>query len=362
MKLCTFRMPTDPTPAETSASATARVGCVLQNESAQVVDVAALAQATLKHPTAGWDSTSSQTRVAALLAASSSMLSLLQAGPAIFSTLRERIEQIQTDPPPELCMPLERVTLLAPLPRPASLRDCMAFEGHLVQSTRGGLRMLYPRLGRLESALRTTLGISLIRAPKLFRQLPVFYKGNPASVVGPGATVRWPAYSQRLDYELEVALILFETPANVRAEVVSQYIAGYTVFNDFSARDTQLEEMTLRLGPARGKDFDTGNVLGPFLVTPDEVGELRALKARAWINEQLVSDSSLQTLQFTPEEIVAFVAEETRLEAGSVIGLGTVPGGCGLEHGTWLGPGDTIRLEVERIGALSNRVEGPRGR
>lgn len=363
MRLCTYLGPnelktTGSDPARELHAA--RLGVVHPRDPERILDVAILVRQYME------TSASSDARALdPLHMGSSSLLALLQAGPAAFSLLRRLLDRLDEHPGALPSLSLREIRLLSPLPRPASLRDCMAFEQHLVQSTRGGLKLLAPKLGAMEQFLRKRLGISVVRVPALFHSLPVFYKGNPASVVGPDAIVRWPRYTRLLDYELELALILFETPPNTSEDSAAACIAGVTLFNDFSARDTQLTEMKLRLGPARGKDFDTGNALGPFLVTLDELGGLpafkaiRALKAKAWIGERLVTDSGLASLQFSPEQIVSFVAEETRLEAGAVIGLGTVPGGCGLEHGIWLKPGDTITLEVEGVGRLSNRIQGP---
>jgi 2-keto-4-pentenoate hydratase/2-oxohepta-3-ene-1,7-dioic acid hydratase in catechol pathway len=232
----------------------------------------------------------------------------------------------------------------------------MAFREHFQQALRGGAAMKYPLAARADAFLRKFLGIKLIRVPKLFEELPVYYKGNPASVVGTGAVVEWPAYSSLLDYELEVAVVIHRQGRDLSEAEVRDCIGGYLIFNDFSARDAQVREMDLRLGPAKGKDFDTGNSLGPWLVTPDEVGDLRLLRAQARVNGELWTDSSLSSLEFSVERILSYISQAETLYPGDVIGLGTVPNGCGMEHGRWLKDGDLVELSVDRLGTLSNRV------
>lgn len=292
-----------------------------------------------------------------------SMLALLNAGPTGFDSVRRLLAAVRALTPSEhetlaadgVVLRLDQLRLGPPVPRPASLRDCMAFELHFLQAMRGGARLTLPRIAQLD-ALTRKVGLPLIRTPKLFRELPAYYKGNPASVIGPDEVVQWPAYSQRMDYELEVGLFIYQTGKSLSPQQALQHIAGYTIFNDFSARDAQLQEMKLRLGPAKGKDFDTGNAMGPWLVTPDEVGNPSDLRCRAYINGTQVTDSSTRTLQFPVEEILRYISQNETLYPGDFIGLGTVPNGCGMEHGRFLEAGDTVRLEVDKLGSLQNQL------
>ena len=292
-----------------------------------------------------------------------SMMALLKAGPAGFDQVRRLkaaaeapgLAALEALEVPGLVYGLGQVRLGPPVPRPASIRDCMAFELHFLQAMRGGARLTLPLVAQLD-ALTRKVGLPLIRIPKLFRELPAYYKGNPASVIGPDDTVRWPAYSQCMDYELEVGLFIFQTGTSLSPQQALQHVAGYTLFNDFSARDAQLKEMNLRLGPAKGKDFDTGNAMGPWLVTPDEVGNPADLTCRAFINGKLVTQSSTRTLQFPVEEILRYISQNETLYPGDFIGLGTVPNGCGIEHGRFLEAGDTVRLEVDTLGTLQNQI------
>lgn len=213
--------------------------------------------------------------------------------------------------------------LLAPVPRPPAIRDFYAFERH-VRSARAqrGLEM----------------------APEWYR-LPVFYFSNPAAVSGPEEEVAFPPESSAWDYELEAAAIV---GAGGR-------IAGFTVMNDWSARDLQKMEMAVGLGPAKGKDFATS--LGPVLVTLDELGDLR-LEMTARVNGEERSRGNLGDLHWPWAELAAHAARNTRLRSGDVLGSGTVGTGCILEHGDgrWLRPGDVVELEIERVGVLRNPV------
>jgi 2-keto-4-pentenoate hydratase/2-oxohepta-3-ene-1,7-dioic acid hydratase in catechol pathway len=223
------------------------------------------------------------------------------------------------------------VRLLAPLPRPASLRDFLAFEVH----TRAGF-------ARRQEPV-----------PEAWYRMPVYYKGNARSIVGPDADVRWPRYTEQLDYELELACVIGRRGRDVSAEEAGRLIAGYTVMNDWSARDIQRAEMTVRLGPAKGKDFATS--LGPVLVTPEEL-DARDLRMIARVNGEVWSDGNSGTSHWTFPQMIAHVAQDEDVLPGDVLGSGTVGGGCGLELDRWLRPGDVVELEIEGIGILRNRV------
>jgi fumarylacetoacetate (FAA) hydrolase len=181
-------------------------------------------------------------------------------------------------------------------------------------------------------------------APEWY-QLPVFYFSNPAAVHGPDDTIPFPAESSAWDYELEAAVVI---GAEGR-------IAGFTILNDWSARDLQKMEMAVGLGPAKGKDFATS--LGPVVVTPDELGDLR-LEMVARVNGEERSRGNLGDINWSWDELVAHAGRNTLLVAGDVLGSGTVGTGCILEHadGRWLRPGDEVELEIEGIGVLRNVV------
>jgi 2-keto-4-pentenoate hydratase/2-oxohepta-3-ene-1,7-dioic acid hydratase in catechol pathway len=251
---------------------------------------------------------------------------------------------------------LADVHLLAPVPRPASIRDCMTFEEHVINSTRRiGLKRLAPvdRLVERVFGRRRSLAHLFSRS---FYELPPYYKSNPRSVVGPDAEVRIPHYSEVFDYELEWAVVIGTEGVDIPTEQAREHIGGYTVFNDFSARDAQVREMGGRLGPAKGKDFDTGNALGPCLVTPDELPDPYSLTMLARVNGVEWSRGTTAAMTWTFEDLIAHISQSETLYPGDVIGSGTVGMGCGLEHGAYLKAGDVVELEVEGIGVLRNRV------
>ena len=284
------------------------------------------------------------------------MLAFLDAGEAA----REAAEQVRdfvlTQRPPETTYPVSDVVLLSPVPRPRSIRDCLVFEQHLIQATRTVVKWRSPLLANLDSWVEKLRGRPLFSPPKVWYESPVYYKGNPLSVVGTDAEVHWPSYTEKLDYELEFGIFIGKTGRNITQEEARNHIAGYTIYNDFSARDIQMREMECRLGPAKGKDFDTGNAIGPYLVTPDEIPTPYNLTMSARVNGEEWSRGNTSSMHFTFEEIIAYISRDETLYAGEFIGSGTVGSGCGLESDRWLKRGDVVELEVERLGVLRNVI------
>jgi 2-keto-4-pentenoate hydratase/2-oxohepta-3-ene-1,7-dioic acid hydratase in catechol pathway len=236
----------------------------------------------------------------------------------------------------------------------------MVFEKHLVQAMRTVLKWRAPPLAWLDGTLARHCGRGFLRVPRVWKERPLYYKGNPQSVVGTKADVVWPPFTERLDYELEFGVFVGRQGRDLRVADANQYIAGFTIFNDFSARDIQLAEMKGRLGPAKSKDFDTGNALGPLLVTSDELPDPYALKMQARVNGDCWSSGTSSDMHFSFAEILAAISECETLVPGDFIGSGTVPGGCGLELDRWLSPGDLVELEVEGLGVLTNRIVRPK--
>jgi 2-keto-4-pentenoate hydratase/2-oxohepta-3-ene-1,7-dioic acid hydratase in catechol pathway len=269
-------------------------------------------------------------------AALASMLALIGGGEAVLDVARQLVEAA----PEEAIMDRSAVTLLAPIPVPPQIRDFLAFEQHL----KGAFAMAEQLTGRH------------MDIPAVWYQQPIYYKANRFSVVGPDADVRWPDYAQLLDYELELACVIGRGGVDIAAEEAAGHVFGFTIFNDVSARDAQAREMEGQLGPAKGKDFDTGNVLGPWLVTADEVGDPYDLTMVARVNGEEWSRGHSGTMHHRFGDIIAFVSRSETLHPGEILGSGTVGGGCGLELGRFLSPGDVIELEVERIGVLRNRI------
>jgi fumarylacetoacetate (FAA) hydrolase len=222
--------------------------------------------------------------------------------------------------------PLDEIELLPPVLKPPSVRDFYAFEQHV----------------------KTARGRRGLEVPEEWYGIPVFYFSNPNAIYGPDAEIPYPEATEELDYELEVAAVIG----------AGGEIGGFTVMNDWSARDLQREEMKVGLGPAKGKDFATS--LGPIVVTPDEFDGAEATMV-ARINGEERSRGNLADMHHSWDAIVAQAGRNTELCSGDILGSGTVGTGCILEHGDgrWLQPGDVVEFEVEGIGTLRNRV-GPR--
>lgn len=245
-------------------------------------------------------------------------------------------------------VPLDSVRLLAPVPRPNTMRDGYAFRQHV-------------------EAARRNRGVEMI--PE-FDQFPVFYFTNPCAVSGPGDVEVLENHLQRLDFELEAAVVIGKRGKNIKASEADEYVFGYMVYNDWSARALQMEEMKLSLGPAKGKDF--ANTFGPWLVTRDELSDKRTegetgerydLTMLARVNGTEVSRGNLKDMTWTFAQIIERASYGVTLHPGDVIGSGTVGTGCFLElNGSgitnqWLGDGDEVELEIERLGTLKNRVK-----
>ena len=232
---------------------------------------------------------------------------------------------------------LDEVRLLQPVLRPPSIRDFYAFEEHVRRARE--LRGAGP-------------------PPAEWYEIPVFYFSNPGAVFGPEEVIPFPEGSRELDYELELAAVIG----------ADGQIGGFTIMNDWSARDVQMKEMKVGLGPAKGKDFATS--LGPWLVTPDEIedrriergdkGSVYDLSMTARVNGVERSRGNWKDIYFTFAQMIERASADVWLHAGDVIGSGTVGTGCLLEltsgQGPWLNPGDVVELEIERLGMLRNQV------
>lgn len=296
-----------------------------------------------------------------------SMLAFLQDGSAARDAAQRAIEFALSQRPEGVAIDLTSADLLSPVPRPESIREFMVFEQHVINCTR---RFGMPRwAASLDRVVEKTLGRKATLAYRMARpwyERPVYYKGNRMNVIGDGASVRIPRYTKAFDWELEFGIFLCKQGRDIPKEKARDFIGGYTIFNDFSARDIQRREMGGRLGPAKGKDFDGGNAIGPILVTPDEIPNPYNLAMRARVNSEEVSYGHTRGMRWTFEELIAYVSQDETLYPGEFFGsgTGTVPESgadrccCGLEMGRFLKAGDTIELEVEGIGKLRNHVVG----
>jgi len=269
----------------------------------------------------------------------------------------EILEQTKAGKFHELALPYNEKDLLAPVPHPTSCRDGYAFRQHVAAARRNRNVPMIPE----------------------FDQYPIMYFTNHNAIQGPGEILCMPDHFEKLDFELEAAVVLGKTGRNVKAENADQYIAGYMIMNDMSARRLQMEEMLLNLGPAKGKDFST--VIGPWLVTPDELADNKMsaknghtgnnfnLNMSCKVNGIEVSRGNMGDMDWTFAEIIERCAYGVDVFAGDVIGSGTVGTGCFLElNGTgklndpnykeqWLQDGDVVEMEIDGLGMLRNTIK-----
>ena len=251
---------------------------------------------------------------------------------------------------------VDTVEILAPVPHPTSCRDAYAFRQHV-------------------AAARKNRKADMI---KEFDEYPIFYFTNHNSIKGPGEIVCMPDHFEKLDFELEAAIVICKPGKNIKAAEADEFIGGFMIMNDLSARRLQMEEMLLNLGPAKGKDFAT--TTGPMLVTTDELEEFKVdckpghtgnaynLKMKCWVNNVQVSEGNLSDMDWTFAEIIERASYGVQLFPGDIIGSGTVGTGCFLElNGTgklndaaypeqWINEGDTIEMEIDMLGKLSNTI------
>jgi 2-keto-4-pentenoate hydratase/2-oxohepta-3-ene-1,7-dioic acid hydratase in catechol pathway len=280
-----------------------------------------------------------------------SMLALIDGGDAALSEASDLIEKYAGDT--SLSVAITDVRLLSPLPQPRQMRDGMSYETHIRQSSRGMRRLV---LGDDKEAIAALDAEPLPPLADVYRQLPIYYITNRMIVSGPNDTIVWPGYSKVMDYELEYGVVIGKTGKDIAVANARDHIFGYTIFNDFSARDQQAKEMPGWLGPAKGKSFDGANVLGPWIVTKDEITDPYRLKAAVRVNGEVRCESATSGMLFSFEEILSHMSQGETVHAGEFIGSGTIGNGCGLETGIFLQDGDVVELEIEKIGILRNKV------
>jgi 2-keto-4-pentenoate hydratase/2-oxohepta-3-ene-1,7-dioic acid hydratase in catechol pathway len=272
----------------------------------------------------------------------STMLAFLEGGPSTMAAARRALDHVGTigasilGPRGEMIVhPLNGLKLAAPLPNPPSLRDFIAFEDHIAATSKKRGQPI----------------------PQEWYKFPVYYKGNHRTIIGPHEPLPWPLDTSKLDYELELACIIGRKGRDIPEREAKDYIAGYTIMNDFSARDIQFQEMACRLGPAKGKDFATA--LGPCLVTREDIADLGSLTMVARVNGEEWSRGRFGTIHWSFPQMIAHVSHGETIYPGDVFGSGTVGGGCGLELDRYLKPGDVVELEIQPIGVLRTQVIGP---
>lgn len=325
MKFASFEVSTELGPER-------RVG-VLDDEEASLVDVTAGYAAALA------DDGEQSPHDVATAAAPPEMTAFLERGERAMeaaAAAREFVAETDTKTGPSgatLLYDPDNVRLLSPVPHPNSIRDFMVVEEHV----------------------RNALGDDI---PEEWFDLPVYYKADADCVGHPDQEIEWPSYTEEMDYELELCAVVGKKGRDIDAADADRYIAGYTIYNDFSARDIQFEEMEVNLGPAKGKDFIGANAFGPYMVTPDEI-DIADVSMTARVNGEVWSDGTLGAMQHSFGEMIEHLSQNLYIHPGDMLGSGTVGMGCGLEMDRYLEPGDTVELEVEGIGTLRNRVVKP---
>jgi 2-keto-4-pentenoate hydratase/2-oxohepta-3-ene-1,7-dioic acid hydratase in catechol pathway len=278
----------------------------------------------------------------------SSMRALIEAGPDGLARARGLVDDAPRHP-------LSGVRLLAPVPGPAQMRDALCFEEHLKNAIARGVDVELAGAEDPEAKRAELIAQGRATVPEVWYRQPIYYKANRFAVTGPDTDVTWPSYAQYLDYELEFGCWIGKAGRDIAPEDAREHIFGYCIFNDFSARDAQFIEMAGRLGPAKGKDFDGANAMGPWLVTADEI-EPYELTMVARVNGEEWSRGSSASMHWRFEQVIAHISQSETLYPGEFIGSGTVGTGCGLELGRRLSPGDEVELEVEGLGILRNRL------
>jgi 2-keto-4-pentenoate hydratase/2-oxohepta-3-ene-1,7-dioic acid hydratase in catechol pathway len=282
----------------------------------------------------------------------STMLALIEGGEPALDAAREIVARSRGDHGYDPAY----VRYLPPLPVPNSIRDFANFELHCLQALEASMRMRAASQPDPEAAYAGFKASGAYDLPASWYQRPYYFKGNRMTCSGHDSVIQWPRFSGTMDYELEFAAVIGTRGADIAEADADAHIFGYMIYNDFSARHEQVRDQQFRMGPSKGKDFDTGNAMGPWIVTRDELPDVSNLAMTSRINGEVQGRSNSSGMQFSFAQCIAFVSRDETLYPGDVFGSGTAGNGCGFETGRYLEPGDVIELEVEGIGVLRNRI------
>ncbi len=287
-------------------------------------------------------------------AALASMQALVEAGDAGLDIAREAAHSGQQSG--RAVVPTTSVRLLAPLPLPPQIRDFLCFEKHLVQAFAQARKLRAAMSPDPEAAMREMEEKGVFGVPKVWYERPIYYKPSRFAVCGPDRDVVWPAYSKTMDYELEFCCVIGKPGRDIKRENARSHIFGYTIFNDFSARDEQTLEMVGMLGPGKGKDFDDSNAFGPCIVTADEIPDPYVLAMAVRVNGEERGRGNSSEMHWKFEDCIAQTSRAETLHPGEIFCSGTVGSGSGMEIGRMINAGDVVELDVEKIGVLRNKV------
>jgi 2-keto-4-pentenoate hydratase/2-oxohepta-3-ene-1,7-dioic acid hydratase in catechol pathway len=281
-----------------------------------------------------------------------SMMALIEAGPDAWDAARTVVADRNSK-----CMcQLADIRLLAPLPRPTRLRDCSLFLEHMDVVLMRMARAAAAGESDPEAAYVNLMASGKYALNPTFKQQCVYYNADHTSVSGTDADIVWPSYSNWMDFELEWACVIGRAAKDVLRENAAAHIFGYTILNDWSARDVQMPLMETRMGPGEGKDFPGSFGLGPCIATPDEIPNPYNLSMTAKVNGEEWTRGNTGSMYHKFEDAITQFSRDKTILPGEVIGSGTVLGGCGFELGRKLSAGDCVELEIEHIGVLRNRV------
>jgi 2-keto-4-pentenoate hydratase/2-oxohepta-3-ene-1,7-dioic acid hydratase in catechol pathway len=281
-----------------------------------------------------------------------SMMALIEAGPDAWDAVRT----IVADQNSKCMRDLSEIRLLAPLPRPTRLRDCSLFLEHMEIVLMRMARAAVAGESDPEAAYVNLIASGKYALNPTFKRQCVYYNADHTSVSGTDTDIVWPSYSNWMDFELEWACVIGRPAKDILRETAAAHIFGYTILNDWSARDVQMPLMDTRMGPGEGKDFPGSFGLGPCIATPDEIPNPYNLSMTAKVNGEEWTRGNTGSMFHKFEDAIAQFSRDKTILAGEVIGSGTVLGGCGFELGRKLSAGDCVELEIEHIGVLRNRV------
>jgi 2-keto-4-pentenoate hydratase/2-oxohepta-3-ene-1,7-dioic acid hydratase in catechol pathway len=282
-----------------------------------------------------------------------SMLALIRAGDRALDMARGWL----AEPAAEATFASDEITLRAPLPTPARVRDCGFFHEHIEVIGEHMARLSAKDAPDPEAAYRELMASGRFDVPDYFRKHVVYYVTNHHAVFGDGEEVPWPLDVGVIDYELELGIVIGKDGYDIPPDEAAGYVFGYTLFNDWSARDIQAEVVKTFLGVSMGKDF--ANSLGPCIVTADEIPDPHALELTATVDGKLWSRGWTKNMFHNVFGGVSNISKFSPLIAGEVLGSGTPAHGSGFEQGLSLAPGQTVTLHCDAIGSLSNRIAAP---
>lgn len=286
-------------------------------------------------------------------AAFSTIVALIEGGDAALEEARNVVAKASE----ETLVDLGSVKILAPIPLPPQVRDFLAFEKHLQQAIYASIKLRAKAEGAdPDEYLKGAQAMGADKIPDMWYERPIYYKANRFALTGQDETVQWPAYSTLMDYECELACVIGKAGRDIPEAKASEHIFGFMIFNDLTARDAQMAEMPGMMGPAKGKDFDKANAMGPYLVTRDELGDPYNLDMIVRVNGEEMSRGSSSTVNWTFEKMIEFVSQSETLHPGEIFGSGTVGDGCGFEHLRFLKDKDVVELEITGLGVLKTTI------